>query len=100
MWPHLRIPGDHYPSLPSPRSVILRKKMTWDDLLSYFNTWSSLHTFRQRNPADAQNPRGDIAVRFWKDLKEGVGREVGRPVEGHDEIDIEFPMAMIMVKKA
>jgi len=92
--------GDHYPSLPSPRSVILRKKMTWDDLLSYFNTWSSLHTFRQRNPADAQNPRGDVAVRFWKDLKESVEGEVGRPIEGHDEIDIEFPLAMIMVKRA
>lgn len=92
--------GDHYPSLPSPRSVIMRKKMTWDDLLSYLNTWSALHTFRQHNPADAENPRGDVAVRFWKDLKEGVEREVGRPVEGHDEVDIEWPLAMIMVKKA
>ncbi|KAG2082355.1 hypothetical protein BD769DRAFT_1633417 [Suillus cothurnatus] len=60
--------GDHYPSLPSPRSVIMRK-VTWDDLLSYLNTWSPLHTFRQHNPTDAEIPRGDIAVGFWKDLK-------------------------------
>lgn len=78
----------------------MHKKMTWDDLLAYFETWSSLHTFRQRNPADAQNPRGDVALRFWKDLMEGVEREVGRPVEGHDEIDVEWPVAMIMVKRA
>ncbi|KAG2346401.1 hypothetical protein BDR05DRAFT_997390 [Suillus weaverae] len=91
--------GDHYPSLPSPRSVIMRKKMTWDDLLSYLNTWSSLHTFRQHNPTDGENPRGDVAVRFWKDLKEGVEREDGRAVEGHDEVDIEWPLAMIMVKR-
>ncbi|KAG2346405.1 hypothetical protein BDR05DRAFT_782459 [Suillus weaverae] len=92
--------GDHYPSLPSPRSVIMRKKMTWDDLLSYLNTWSVLHTFRQHNPTDWENPRGDVAVRFCKDLKEGVEREDGRAVEGHDEVDIEWPLAMIMVKRA
>ncbi|KAG1779968.1 S-adenosyl-L-methionine-dependent methyltransferase [Suillus placidus] len=92
--------GDHYPSLPSPRSVIMRKKMTWDDLLSYLNTWSVLHTFRQHNPTDWETPRGDVAVRFCKDLKEGVEREDGRAVEGHDEVDIEFPLAMILVKRA
>jgi hypothetical protein len=76
------------------------KRMSWNDLLSYINTWSSLHTFRLRNPADAENPRGDIAVRFWKDLMEGAEREDGRTVEGHDEVDIELPLAMIMVKRA
>ncbi|KAG1870824.1 S-adenosyl-L-methionine-dependent methyltransferase [Suillus subluteus] len=79
--------GDHYPSLPSPRSVIMHKKMTWDDLLSYLDTWSALHTFRQHNPTDAENPRGDALVRFWKDLMEGAEREDGRAVEGHDEVD-------------
>jgi len=76
------------------------KRMSWNDLLSYINTWSSLHTFRLRNPTDAENPRGDIAVRFWKDLMEGAEGEDGRPVEGHDEVSIELPLAMIMVKRA
>jgi hypothetical protein len=49
---------------------------------------------------DAENPRGDIAVRFWKDLMEGAGREDGRAVEGQDEVDIEWPLALIMVKRA
>lgn len=92
--------GDYYPSLPSPRSVIMRKKMTWDDLLSYLNTWSALHTFRQHNPTDGENPRGDVAVRFWKDLKEGAEREDGRVVEGHDEVDIEWPVAVVMATRA
>ncbi|KAG2104989.1 hypothetical protein BD769DRAFT_1393366 [Suillus cothurnatus] len=61
---------------------------------------SSLHMFHQRNPTNAENPpRGDIAVRFWKDLKEGAEREDGRAVEGHDEVDIEWPLALIMVKR-
>ncbi|KAG1853334.1 S-adenosyl-L-methionine-dependent methyltransferase [Suillus tomentosus] len=92
--------GDHYPSLPSPRSVIMRKKMTWDDLLSYLYTWSALHTFRQHNPTDGENPLGDVAVRFWKDLKEGAEREDGRAVEGHDEVDIEWPLAVVMATRA
>ncbi|KAG2100239.1 hypothetical protein BD769DRAFT_1510014 [Suillus cothurnatus] len=76
------------------------RKVTWDDLLSYLNTWSLLHTFRQRNPTDAEIPRGDIAVGFWKDLKEGAEREDGRTVEGHDGVDIEWPLALMMVKRA
>ncbi|KAG2122202.1 hypothetical protein BD769DRAFT_1746830 [Suillus cothurnatus] len=62
---------------------------------------NSLHTFHQRNPTNAENPpRGDIAVQFWKDLKEGAEREDGRAVEGHDEVDIECSLALMMVKRA
>jgi len=60
-----------------------------------------LHTFHQRNPTNAENPpRGDIAVQFWKDLKEGAEREDGRAVEGHDEVDIKCSLALMMVKRA
>ncbi|KAG2360591.1 hypothetical protein BDR07DRAFT_1412065 [Suillus spraguei] len=69
--------------------------MTWDDPLSYLNTWSLLHTFRQHNLTDGEHPRGDVAVRFWKDLNEGVEQEDGRAVEGYDEVDVEWPLAMI-----
>ncbi|KAG2131462.1 hypothetical protein BD769DRAFT_1386682 [Suillus cothurnatus] len=65
------------------------------------NEVSSLHTFHQRNPTNAENPpRGDIAVQFWKDLKEGAEREDGRAVEGHDEVDIKCSLALMMVKRA
>ncbi|KAG2360583.1 hypothetical protein BDR07DRAFT_1412046 [Suillus spraguei] len=96
---HKCITDDHYPSLPSPRSVIMRKKMTRNDLLSYLNTWSSSYMFCQQNPADGENPREDVAVRFWKDLKEGVELDDGRAVEGHDEVDIEWRLVMTMVKR-
>jgi hypothetical protein len=61
--------------------------MTWNDPLPYFNTRSSLHAFLQLNPTDAENLRVGIAVRFWKDLKEGAEWEDGRAAEGHDEVD-------------
>ncbi|EIW75436.1 S-adenosyl-L-methionine-dependent methyltransferase [Coniophora puteana RWD-64-598 SS2] len=95
--------GSHYPDLPSPRSVILRKKMTWLEFYGYLQTWSSLHTFREANPSDAKQPEGDIATRFYKALMEGVQRESGdgtKEVKETDEVDIEWPVAMMMVKKA
>ena len=30
----------------------MHKEMTWRDLLAYFRTWSSLHTFHERFPED------------------------------------------------
>ena len=30
----------------------MRKEMTWRDLLAYFRTWSSLHTYQERFPED------------------------------------------------
>ncbi|KAI0316598.1 hypothetical protein OF83DRAFT_1125935 [Amylostereum chailletii] len=96
-WEHVFFTGPHYPSLPDPRPVILRKRMTWDDLLAYFRTFSSLHTYLERYPDDAQNPDGDIAFRFWRTLKEKTAQEDhGDP----EFIDVEWPMALMMVKKA
>ncbi|KAG2065614.1 hypothetical protein BDR04DRAFT_1130337 [Suillus decipiens] len=61
------------------------------DLLSYLNTWNSLHTFRQRKSTDGENPSGKIL--------EGIELEDGRAVEGHDEADIEWALTIIMVKR-
>ncbi|KAI0826705.1 S-adenosyl-L-methionine-dependent methyltransferase [Trametes gibbosa] len=91
----------HYPDLPNPRPVILRKRMTWEELLGYFRTWSPLHTFHEKFPEDLQRPDGDIAVRFWQDLKAEVARAEGKEVpQDADPIDIEWPLAMILAKKA
>jgi hypothetical protein len=91
---HLTQPGDYYPSLPSTRPIILRKKMTWNDLQHYLRTWSSLHTYHERYPDDLKRPDGDIAVRLWKSLKNGAG------AKGHDTVDIDWPVALILVRKA
>ncbi|KAK7691480.1 hypothetical protein QCA50_004879 [Cerrena zonata] len=90
--------GDHHPHVPSPRPVILRKSMTWSDLLSYFRTFSSLYTFHEKHPEDLQNPDGDIALRFLKSLKNLVAKE-GGPVEDSDKIDVEWPLALVLAKK-
>jgi hypothetical protein len=88
-------PGEYYPSLPSAQPVILRKKMTWIDLQQYLRTWSSLHTYHERYPEDLKRPEGDIAVRLWKSLKNGVGAK-----DDHDSVDIEWPLALMLVRRA
>jgi hypothetical protein len=91
--------GDHYPDLPHTLPVILRKAMQWSDLLAYFHSWSALHNYHRRFPEDLAHDDGNIAVRFWNELKEGV-RQEGGDVENYDEIDVEWPVAMILVKRA
>ncbi|KAG2364203.1 hypothetical protein BDR07DRAFT_1471004 [Suillus spraguei] len=71
----------------SPLST-LRDHAQEDDMLSYLNSWNSLHTFRQHKPMDGENSRGDVTERSWKDLKDGVELENVRAVEGRDEVDI------------
>lgn len=92
--------GHHYPDLASPRPVVLKKKMTWDDLLLYFRTFSALHTFHEKNPEDFDNPKGDIAVRFWNSLKEVVSEQDGKQDVGNDEeIELEWPLALILARR-
>ncbi|KAL0959060.1 hypothetical protein HGRIS_014360 [Hohenbuehelia grisea] len=93
--------GSHYPELPKPHlPVILRKKMSWSDLLAYLRTWSSLHTFQERYPEDSDTEGGDIAVRFRRKLMEHVAAAEDTPVQEDATLDIEWPLAMILVKKA
>ena len=93
--------GEHYPALPDPRPVILRKSMTWEELMCYFRTWSPLHTYHEKYPEDLERADGDIATRFWRKLKEEVARVEGKEVPRDDEtIDIEWPLALIFARKA
>ncbi|THH19089.1 hypothetical protein EW146_g2007 [Bondarzewia mesenterica] len=95
-WEHIFYTGSHYPDLPNPQPVILRKRMTWDDLLAYFRTFSSLHTFHERYPDDLNNPDGDIALRFRNTLKERTKAENGDYLEF---IDLEWPTALMTVRR-
>ena len=95
---NISLSGDHHAHVPSPRPVILRKTMAWSDLLAYFRTFSSLHTFHEKHPEDLEDPNGDIAMRFLKSLKELVSRQ-GGAVEDSDKIDVEWPLALILAKK-
>lgn len=92
--------GGYHPHLPSPRPVILRKQMTWDDLLSYLYTYSSFHTYQTRYPADKENPAGDIARRFRDKLRECVAeQEDGTIPKDTDEIDVEWPVALLLARR-
>ncbi|KAI0700292.1 S-adenosyl-L-methionine-dependent methyltransferase [Cytidiella melzeri] len=89
--------GDYYPNLPDTRPVILRKKMSWDDLMSYLRTFSALHTFHEKYPEDLQRADGDIAGRFLHRLQEEVILQKGQAAE---EIDVEWPLALILARRA
>lgn len=92
--------GGHHPKLPSPRPVILRKKMTWDDLLGYLRTFSSLHTFHEKYPDDLKRSDGDIAVRFWNQLKADVAQNDKSDIpKDTDEVDVEWPLALILARR-
>lgn len=70
--------------------------MTWADLHGYLETFSSLHTFRERYPDDSKREDGDIAKRFLNRLKAEVKDAGGKDVDG---VYVEWPVAMILAKK-
>lgn len=85
--------GPYYPDLPASQilPVILRMKTTWNGLLGYFRTWSSLHTYLERHPDDLKREDGNIADRFWRSLMNGAAKESGQTVKGEDEITVDWP---------
>ena len=120
------MPGPHYPAhLPAPsptqvKPVEMRMALRWRDVLGYFRTWSSLQNFHERFPDDLQHlderfpedkvdnetsPQnnvdisgGDIAVRFWKDLREEAKKSGGK--YGVDDlVSVEWPIALLLAKK-
>jgi len=92
--------GTYYPHLPSPKPILMRKRMTWHDLYGYFRTASALHTFLERNPEDAARPEGDLGMRFWKALLSGASAQDGAVVQPEDAVEVEWPLALILVKRA
>ncbi|TDL15182.1 S-adenosyl-L-methionine-dependent methyltransferase [Rickenella mellea] len=108
--------GDHYPKLPSPRPVILRKTMTWEGFETYIRSASSLHNYQERFPDDLNRADGDIATRFIRQLKEqmdvedaGISKtkdetkpshQDGAEDSGEGDVTVEWPLALLLVKRA
>ncbi|KAF5389651.1 hypothetical protein D9757_004119 [Collybiopsis confluens] len=92
---------------PSPKSptilpVVLRTQTTWNGLLGYFHTFSSLHTYLEQNPDDAKVHDGkSVAERTWEKLMQAATEESGKAgsIKGEDELMVEWPVAMILAKK-
>ncbi|KAF9481760.1 S-adenosyl-L-methionine-dependent methyltransferase [Pholiota conissans] len=109
------------PQHPTILPTLMRTRMRWRDLLTYFRTWSSLHTYHEKYPEDLKRPDdtrflkedlesssgaddelrgGDIAVRFWKDLREGVSElSCDIPVGAEDDVLIEWPVSLLLTRK-
>lgn len=92
--------GAYYPDLPSPHPILMRKRMTWHDLYAYLRTSSALHTFLERHPEDADHPEGDLAMRFWRTLLSGAAAQDGVAVKPEEEVEIEWPLAVILARRA
>lgn len=93
--------------------MILRKKVTWEGFEDYLRSYSSLHTYHARFPEDQSRADGDIVTRFIATLKskmdevdhasaalhpehpQSVGAE-----SGEDKVEIEWPLAVVMVKRS
>lgn len=74
--------------------------MTWDDLLAYLRTFSSLHTYHQKYPDDLKRSDGDIAARFCNKLKAEVAQYENRDADAiPEEIDVEWPVALILARR-
>jgi trans-aconitate 3-methyltransferase len=102
--------GDHYSTTgPNPdirltpggkdevHETIFRKEMSFEDLDNYLRTWSALHTFHTKHPEDRDHVDGDIVTRLINRLKEGMAEDL-KSVPG--KFDVEWPIALIMIKKA
>jgi len=98
--------GTHYPSLPDPRPVILRKKVTWEGFEAYLHSFSALHTFHERYPDDLKREDGTITQRFLRNLKVEMQKiddtstgSGGISKDEANDLEIEWPMALVLVKR-
>ncbi|KDQ08728.1 hypothetical protein BOTBODRAFT_37728, partial [Botryobasidium botryosum FD-172 SS1] len=82
--------------------AILSKRFTWESMEGYLRTWSSFHAYVQAHPtpsadANAQensdSEGGDAVTRFLDVLKKGTG-------EGVQELELEWPLTLVLAKKA
>ncbi|KAJ7653189.1 S-adenosyl-L-methionine-dependent methyltransferase [Mycena polygramma] len=87
--------GPHYPALPH-EDVILTKTMSWGGgFAGYLGTYSSLARYHEAFPADRERAEGDIATRFRRALMEAAG-----DVDESALVEVEWPLALVMVRKA
>lgn len=80
------------------REVVLRKTLTWEGVENYLRTWSPLVAYWDAHSDDKANKEGDIVKRMVKKLRDGVSEELGEPAK--DEVELEWPMALIMIRKS
>jgi trans-aconitate 3-methyltransferase len=74
----------------------MKATRSWQHMDSYLRTWSVLLSYHERHPEDkarqGRGKEGDILNRFLENLKDKL------PLAS-DEVDIEWPLALMMIKK-
>lgn len=103
--------GAHFPQYAAQgrdvQPVVLRKVLDWPGVEAYLRTWSSLHTYQEVRPADKarvgeQDGRGsadgDVVQRLLWRLRKRIVEEGGEEAVG-EEIELEWPMVLIMGRK-
>jgi len=90
----------HITDVPSPLPTILKKTMTWSDLLQLFKTSSALRNFHDKHPEDLTHSDGDISVRLLLQLVRGVEEQERRQITPEkDQIQVEWPLGLLQVRK-
>jgi len=90
----------HITDVPSPLPTILKKTMTWSDLLQLFRTSSALHKFHDKHPEDLARSDGDISERFLLQLVRSVEeQECCKITPWEDRIQVEWPLGLLQSRK-
>lgn len=81
---------------------LMRKKFTLRTLEGYLRTWSALHAYLEAHPDDAakkgRGKDGDVVDRVMVDIAAGL-RESGMNVDAEDEVEVGWPLVLMMIKK-
>jgi trans-aconitate 3-methyltransferase len=85
--------------VPTPLPMIMKKTMTWADLLQYFRTSSALRNFHDKHPEDMGRSDGDISERLMLQLVRSVEEREGcliKPEE--DQIQVKWPLGLLQAR--
>jgi hypothetical protein len=96
-----RFKAPHTIDVPSPLPVILKKTVTWSDLLQLLRTSSALRNFHDKHPKDLVRPDGDISERLFFQLVRNVEEREGCKINPEkDQVQVEWPLGLLQARKA
>lgn len=97
---HLVPIAPHITDVPSPLPTILKKRITWPDLLQLFRTSSALRNFHDKHPEDLARSDGDISERLLLQLIRSVEEQEGHQITPEkDRIQVEWPLGLLQARK-
>ncbi|KAF9787974.1 S-adenosyl-L-methionine-dependent methyltransferase [Thelephora terrestris] len=90
----------HITDVPSPLPTILKKTMTWSDLLAYLRTSSALRNFHDKHPEDLARSDGNISERLLLRLIRNVEEREGCEITPEKvQVQVEWPLGLLQARK-